>query len=617
MPDNNPFIEWDAEADNRLLGSLFPRGFSGQQYNGLQKNNSFTGSPFGQYWDEPLILDTGDETPQEENLPRDNYWLYEVIADTNGAKLIDQYNDSALRNVMGTSTDKEVDLIIYYERNDFFNFWQVCLVRMNKALRNYISRGSSRANPQWLAKGVVEHSKTNNSSTIYNLDEELLTEAIWYELNGEGSNIDFIGKVLTYGFHKAAALIRELKYTEQNWNNAAKEYDPIIQQSEDIQNFVSKWNGLKKEIKGYINTAKGASRFLRRNNYVLSADVVDKVAAIYDVYIEAIDWVVKQIEKINGGIAILNAFYCGMVNESMEIAAGLFDLIGAAFTLTDKVQRAKALESIENSLQQLFEHPEHIWELVKQKWGEFAEKYKQATTTCEVAYLAGEDAVDVVTLVQLVQDLINVIRALPKLFEDLGKWAEKVVGKGIKWKDTLLKVFASDTKTDELFRQLKVKLSEFTGEEVLSVKAIKALRRELLEKFNVKLEVIDKNPAYKERLRDWNSRRRKPAASFSPKERTIFIRSEVSVYTIEHEMYHMKLWYKMTQEFPEMINSYKAINELQHEEYVLAQFMKAPEKWSNIDLENDLKVIKIIRDDMDLPSVNFEYFKNWQLPQSK
>ena len=209
MPDNNPFIDWDAEADTRLLGSLFPRGFSGQQFNGLQKNNSFTNSPFGPYWDEPLVLDIGDGTPQEENLPRDNYWLYEIIADTNGAKLIDQYNDNALRNVMGTSADKEVDLIIYYERNDFFNFWQVGLVRMNKALRNYISRGSSRANPQWLAKGVVEHNKSNNSSTIYNLDEELLTEAIWYELSGQGSNIDFIGKVLTYGFHKASALIRE------------------------------------------------------------------------------------------------------------------------------------------------------------------------------------------------------------------------------------------------------------------------------------------------------------------------------------------------------------------------------------------------------------------------
>lgn len=117
-------------------------------------------------------------------------------------------------------------------------------------------------------------------------------------------------------------------------------------------------------------------------------------------------------------------------------------------------------------------------------------------------------------------------------------------------------------------------------------------------------------------MHDWNTWR--VFASFSVKERTIFIRAEISPYTMEHELHHMKLWYKMTQEFPDMAETYAKLNYLQHEEYVLAEFMKAPEQWPIVELERDLGKINDIRVyEYGLGRVNLEYFKKWQFPIKK
>lgn len=63
----------------------------------------------------------------------------------------------------------------------------------------------------------------------------------------------------------------------------------------------------------------------------------------------------------------------------------------------------------------------------------------------------------------------------------------------------------------------------------------------------------------------------------------MYLRKSVTAYTVQHEMFHMKLWYKMTKEFPELESLFQKTlgveNRLFHEEYVLAEFMKNPSKW--------------------------------------
>ncbi|MDM1074381.1 hypothetical protein HX001_18030 [Empedobacter brevis] len=56
-------------------------------------------------------------------------------------------------------------------------------------------------------------------------------------------------------------------------------------------------------------------------------------------------------------------------------------------------------------------------------------------------------------------------------------------------------------------------------------------------------------------------------------------------------------------------------NRLFHEEYVLAEFMKNPSKWKEVDLLNDLKFVNELRGKKALSDVDLEYFKNWNLEE--
>jgi hypothetical protein len=96
-----------------------------------------------------------------------------------------------------------------------------------------------------------------------------------------------------------------------------------------------------------------------------------------------------------------------------------------------------------------------------------------------------------------------------------------------------------------------------------------------------------------------------------------YIRKSTTAYTVEHEMIHMKLWYKMTREHPEMAGLYKLSlgNKLFHEEYVLAEFMENPSKWSEADLINDLDGVNWIRKNRKLDKVTLDYFKTWDLTE--
>ncbi|MBW7675488.1 zincin-like metallopeptidase toxin domain-containing protein [Chryseobacterium chendengshani] len=103
------------------------------------------------------------------------------------------------------------------------------------------------------------------------------------------------------------------------------------------------------------------------------------------------------------------------------------------------------------------------------------------------------------------------------------------------------------------------------------------------------------------------------------RQRGMYLRKSVTAYTVQHEMFHMKLWYKMTKEFPDLQPLFQKTlgfeNRLFHEEYVLAQFMKNPSKWKEADLLNDIAEINRLRELKNLNKVDLEYFKNWNLEQ--
>jgi len=184
------------------------------------------------------------------------------------------------------------------------------------------------------------------------------------------------------------------------------------------------------------------------------------------------------------------------------------------------------------------------------------------------------------------------------------------------WSTKIKEAFNKEGKTEEFFRKIEKKFN-LSRQEILSANDIKTLRRLLKETFDVTLEFVDQNPALKAKLKDWTARR--VAGSFNMVEGVMYLRKSVTAYTVQHEMFHMKLWYKMTKEFPELQPLFQKTlgraNELFHEEYVLAEFMKNPNKWEEADLLNDLKNINKLRDMRNLPNVNLEYFKKWNLQE--
>ena len=184
------------------------------------------------------------------------------------------------------------------------------------------------------------------------------------------------------------------------------------------------------------------------------------------------------------------------------------------------------------------------------------------------------------------------------------------------WANKIKKYLSKDGKTEELFRKIDKKFNP-VGEEILSANELKNLRRLLKETFDVTIKFVDQNPALRAKLKDWTARR--VAGSFNMVEGVMYLRKSVTAYTVQHEMYHLKLWYKMTKEFPELRPLFQKTlgfeNRLFHEEYVLAQFMKNPSKWKEADLLNDLAEINRLRELKDLNKVDLEYFKIWNLEQ--
>jgi Metallopeptidase toxin 4 len=385
-------------------------------------------------------------------------------------------------------------------------------------------------------------------------------------------------------------------------------------------------------------------------------------------------------DGIKEGIQVINAVLCGIWNGFVEAICGIISLIqylfeGAAF-LTDllrnfKIRGPEILEKIDDitlSFKNLdFKKIYNKLVTAIQSWTPNG----FAVSLVEIAYFCGafigfvvELAVEIVggilisggvlSVEAVLVKLGEVFKALVSLIFGAIKLPVAVAGKtlngfleALKWLYELLvkgtdeflriidEVFAKlkviaeelatklkdilskEGKTEEFFRIIEKKFN-LAGDEILSISDLKKLRRLLDETFKVPLEFVDINPLLKAKLKDWTSRR--VAGSFNMVEGVMYLRKNVTAYTVQHEMHHMKLWYKMTKEFPELKSLFQKTlgvqNRLFHEEYVLAEFMKNPSKWNEADLLNDLEFINTrLREPNGLIVVNLEYYKKWNLEQ--
>lgn len=468
----------------------------------------------------------------------------------------------------------------------------------------------------------------------------------------------------------AQDVVQTLKDGIAVFETSYKQYDQII-----LQSFKKDWGrvidttlfGIHLEV----DVIPDSLQKLFQQKYNTLRTIVFRVLA-------QIKEILPRLEEIaEHGLSVINAYLCGIWNGFVDAICGIISLIGYVFeglALAQdvknnfKVEFPRMLEKIDNFTQ--------AWDKIS-----FTVIFKEAITEMkellfeaggiqseEIAYFAGmfigfviELVVEIVggilftggtvTVAAILEKLAAIPKGLTSLAEGLvkgvfntGKAAAKGLAKGFEWLISFLRegteniirlireffeglkkragelkqyfrnLFERESNAEEFLRKIGKKLNK-TGEAVYTARDIKELRRLLKETFNVKLEIVDGNPALKARKKHWDTKG--VAGSFNPNTQTMFLRKSPSAYTVQHEMFHMEFWYRMTVELPEMAEIYRRTigNTIFHEEYVLSRFMKTPSLWTEADLIIDLTNINRLRVMKGMDKVTLEYFKTWKLEE--
>ncbi|GLB52944.1 hypothetical protein NBRC110019_19840 [Neptunitalea chrysea] len=242
---------------------------------------------------------------------------------------------------------------------------------------------------------------------------------------------------------------------------------------------------------------------------------------------------------------------------------------------------------------------------------------------------------------------------LDGVWETISKWFLK----GKEEFETLVskakKLLKRKPKKDALYRDIYKKLIIPGKEGMVSVRYFNKVAKETAEIFETALHLVDRNSEeFNTLFKRWyknpihgvfhqstflNKRYKLvlegPAIYFFQGvsgaivngERLVF---KITYYTLQHELLHLKLWYKMTREFPELKKLYDKIPRWLHEADVIGEILKQNAhrkgKWLNEDIINDVNALNGILENntkyrkqakkmFGKEQFNKDDFKNWDL----
>lgn len=397
----------------------------------------------------PAMLDYDDGKAQLEELNRDEYFLFKVFLNPDGAELIKRYqNGNPFQQYPG------VDIFVYYEWTDRYDLETICFVRLSEPLAKFIHSGSRYRSPEAVAKKIADNYNRKKDQPYHDeINYALIEEAINFQRDKKKIfTSENVNKLLAEICFFAAKQIRKGKFSENVWRYPKdKNYSPLIKIVElaalekvllKVQNKVDSFHKLLKKL----------SEQARKAGFAEAAKLIDSLAEAAQAFKNAIAKLVQLVELGQQAIAVINAFVCGIINEITELAAGMVEVVGIIFSLDDKANRQLVTESIENAIQRIRQRPNIIIETIEQKIEEIKEhfrgRYSENNTATELAYNAGEDVVEVVLLVFMIRDLIMLIRKIPQLGE-FTKTAEKVLKK-----DAARAAAATNKGLDDILKKL-------------------------------------------------------------------------------------------------------------------------------------------------------------------
>lgn len=222
----------------------------------------------------------------------------------------------------------------------------------------------------------------------------------------------------------------------------------------------------------------------------------------------------------------------------------------------------------------------------------------------------------------------NLGRKIANSAQDLYKWLEKEFlemmkaiknGKVGEWIERKINTIFGEgnqmyDETEELFRDIFKKLI-VNSKGVLSKEEFFKIAQQIEKHFETKLHWIDReSEEFTELFKKWyddpifavfhkstfkNGRYgmvlEGPAIYFFKGLNKLGVPVEVTAYTLQHELIHMKLWYKMVKKFPEMAGLYKKIPTWLDEANVIGEILKQNAqkvgKWEMDDIMNDINTL--------------------------
>lgn len=350
-------------------------------------------------------------------------WIYGIVSSNNGNELIQKYKeyDKTLEESYGYG-DNEKDFIIYIETKGRLNFNNVVFIKMSKAMRNYIATLKDRnALYEKFSKEIVSQLDRNNDYAKPFVSEQNLINAFVVEMeyreiksfdidNSNHTPSEFLSKV----FNHLSDTIRGFKISEEYWNPQLKSdkylMTPLLLPS--------------------LNTEKAA-----RALYIVSLlpnSHKNKVLPLINIAIQfakAIDSVYTILKETSEKSKLLFAFYCGVINGTLELLTGIIDMLLIIIELLLKTELNTSAENrllleslieiFENLGEEFLKNPNFLGEAIKKAVSDYFDKrYDRSNFSYVVAHNMGEDlilTVDIIiSIVSVVKGLAGLARRAPK-----------------------------------------------------------------------------------------------------------------------------------------------------------------------------------------------------------
>jgi hypothetical protein len=256
------------------------------------------------------------------------------------------------------------------------------------------------------------------------LNEKRLRSAIEYELSNSPGFVGILNRIGSFLLSETADLIRKLELGVRRWNASLNSYKPIIP-IRLLDNMVKGWNSFKKSADRFFSKAQKAATWCGRFIPLIGAFIRKFIITIIDIFnavFSAIDFIMKIIAKGVKVLKLVNAFICGVLNEVIELIAGIFDILAPLLKLTDPLERATVKETLENIIEDYGREPGKIIEQIKQGYENLLSRYSSDKSEYEIAYNLGEDAATVLLWAGAIIKAVGVFKNLPKR---LKAWVEK------------------------------------------------------------------------------------------------------------------------------------------------------------------------------------------------